>query len=139
MVMTAATGANRIASVEAMKFFTRKAREYAGYMFVTGISARDQRMHPATFQLLQNYPNPFNSGTVIPFDLPVAAHIQVAVYDLSGRRVTILVNGQLQAGPHAVRWDGTNAQGVKLPSGLFLVKLESDALVTQTRKIILMR
>jgi len=139
MVMTAATGANRIASVEAMKFFTRKAREYAGYMFVTGISARDQRTHPATFQLLQNYPNPFNSGTVIPFDLPVAAHIQVAVYDLSGRRVTILVNGQLQAGPHAVRWDGTNAQGVKLPSGLFLVKLESDALVTQTRKIILMR
>ncbi|HPR89391.1 MAG TPA: T9SS type A sorting domain-containing protein [bacterium] len=138
MVMTAAAGANRLASVEAMKFFTRKAREYAGYMFVTGIPTRDQGAAPAAFQLLQNYPNPFNSGTVIRFDLPAAGHIQVAIYDLSGRRVTILVNGLLQAGAHSVRWDGTDTQGVKLPSGLFLVKLESDALA-QTRKIMLMR
>ena len=138
IIMTAALGADRLASLSALKFFTRKAREYAGYMFVTQAPVNDRPPLPAAFQLMQNYPNPFNSGTVLLFDLPAAADVLMTVYDLSGRRVTTLVDGFRQAGRQSVHWDGTNAEGVQMPSGQYLISLKSGAVI-QNRKIILMR
>jgi hypothetical protein len=138
IVMTAALGADRLASVTAMKFFTRKAREYAGYMFVTHAAAHALSQLPASLQLLQNYPNPCNSGTVFLFDLPAAAEVRLTVYDLTGRRVRTLVDERRQAGRHSLHWDGTDALGARLPSGHYLIRLESGA-VMQTRKMTLMR
>ena len=63
------------------------------------------------FALAQNYPNPFNSETVIRFDLPQAAPVELAVFNVAGQRVATLVEGGRQAGQYVVRWDGRDGDG----------------------------
>jgi hypothetical protein len=73
---------------------------------------------PSEVSLLQNYPNPFNPSTVIPFTLPEAAHVRLAVYDRLGQEMAVLVDGSLPAGTHRVAFDV-----VDLPSGLYYYRL----------------
>jgi len=73
---------------------------------------------PSTYTLDQNYPNPFNPVTTIQFALPQSGEVNLSVYDVLGRRVATLVNGQLQAGQHTV-----NFQASDLPSGMYLYRL----------------
>jgi hypothetical protein len=77
---------------------------------------------PASFALESNYPNPFNPETVIPFALPEASRVEIAVYDLLGRRVAVLVEGELAAGRHAVRFRGED-----LASGVYLVRMQAGS------------
>jgi hypothetical protein len=91
---------------------------------------------PARLDLRQNVPNPFNPTTSIVFALPVAGAARLAVYDVSGRWVRTLVDGQLGAGEHRASWDGRDARGNKASSGVYFYKLETDA-VSRVRKMVL--
>ena len=75
---------------------------------------------PVEFEISAIYPNPFNSSTTIRFGADVAKHTSLKIYDLSGRQVAVLFNGMPKIGWYNITWNGTN-----LPSGLYLVKLES--------------
>jgi hypothetical protein len=75
---------------------------------------------PTVFRLHPNYPNPFNPSTMLTFDLPHAADVHVQVFDIGGRLVQELAAGNLPAGQHAVRFDGTN-----LPSGVYLYRVST--------------
>ena len=75
---------------------------------------------PLDFGLRQNYPNPFNSRTIVPFSLSEASHTVVALYDITGRKVAVLMEARLQAGTHYVELDAA-----ELVSGVYLIKLES--------------
>jgi hypothetical protein len=90
---------------------------------------------PATAraELLPNSPNPFNPLTEIAFRLSRDAHAVLRVFDTRGRLVTTLVDGDLAAGEHRVRFDGRG-----LASGMYLGRLEADGVV-QTRKMMLVR
>lgn len=89
---------------------------------------------PQTLRLRQNYPNPFNPVTNITFDLPVADHVTLEVYNLLGQRVATLVNGQqLSAGTHTVRFDGS-----AFSSGLYLYVLKTGKHV-ETRSMVLLK
>jgi len=88
---------------------------------------------PASLVLAPARPNPFNPRTVIGFVLPRAAHVQLAVFDLRGRRVADLVDGPLPAGPHAVTWDARSTA-----SGVYLCRLQAAGEVA-TRKVLLAR
>lgn len=77
---------------------------------------------PTAFALNQNYPNPFNPSTEIRFALPEAIHVQLTIYDVSGREVTRLVDRQMSAGFHAVTWDAEN-----LPSGIYLYRISAGS------------
>ena len=88
--------------------------------------------HSSDFVLLQNYPNPFNPSTEITFRLPTAAHVTLKIYDLIGREVATLVDGQLPAGAHLRRW---NAEG--LPSGVYFYRLQAGTF-TATKRLILL-
>jgi len=68
-------------------------------------------------------PNPFCDGTVLGLALPGPEGIDLAIYDLTGRRVVALSRGILPAGQHAYRWDGTDASGRRLPGGLYFARL----------------
>jgi hypothetical protein len=80
-----------------------------------------------------NYPNPFNPTTDIVFSLDKARNIRLAVYDVNGREVARLANGNMSAGRHTVSFDGHN-----FASGVYFARLTSNGM-TETRKITLLK
>jgi hypothetical protein len=93
---------------------------------------------PKEFALHANYPNPFNPSTTIAFDIPQRADVTIAVYDILGRKVKTLVSEMREAGAHTVVWDGTNRQGVRTASGVYLMRMETAAYTT-VRKMVLLK
>lgn len=88
---------------------------------------------PDVFGLSQNYPNPFNPCTTITFSVPEAGTVRLAVYDLLGRVVTVLVHGQVAAGAHTVRFDASS-----LASGIYVARLAAGAR-SQSRAMVLVK
>jgi len=80
---------------------------------------------PDQFALYQNAPNPFNPRTTIRFELVRPGAVDLAVYDLAGRRVRTLVNGARAAGEHAVHWSGRDESGRRVASGTYLYRLST--------------
>ena len=93
---------------------------------------------PTEFALKQNYPNPFNPETVIRYQLPVISDVQLTVYDLRGREVLELVNSRTLAGTHHIIWNGTDAHGQPVASGMYLYQLKTNGFV-ETKKLVLMK
>jgi hypothetical protein len=88
---------------------------------------------PLVFQLRQNYPNPFNPTTVISYQLPVASHVRLVVYDQTGRVVATLVDENKPAGVHTGRLDAS-----RLASGVYLYRIEAGSFST-VKKMVLVR
>ncbi len=88
---------------------------------------------PQGFWLEQNYPNPFNPNTVIRFQLPVSSHVTLKVFEVNGREVATLVNGNLAAGNHNMTFNAGN-----LPSGVYFYQLKTE-FFSQIRKAVLMK
>jgi len=96
---------------------------------------------PQTISMAQNYPNPFNSTTVIGVVIPPGnnqSRVEVAVYDVQGRRVRQLVNESLPPGSYSVRWDGRSDEGRSVASGVYVSMLKSQGSVL-TGKMVLIR
>jgi hypothetical protein len=70
-------------------------------------------------------PNPFNPRTTLAFLLPAQTPVRLAVHDVQGRLVRVLVDQVLPAGQHAVEWDGRDGQGQALATGIYLSRLEA--------------
>lgn len=77
-----------------------------------------------TLALRPNCPNPFNPQTTVAWDLPRAGRARVAVFDIAGRRVRVLADGDLAAGRHESVWDGRDAAGQRVASGAYVARLE---------------
>jgi hypothetical protein len=84
---------------------------------------------PSDYYLGKNYPNPFNSTTRIAFGLPEAGMVSVKVFDLAGREIATLVDGNMNAGNHIVVWTADS-----VPAGVYLVKMEAGSFA-DTRKV----
>jgi hypothetical protein len=93
---------------------------------------------PEVFALHDNYPNPFNPSTTIRYDLPEAADVSLVVYDMLGREVVRLVDGWLEPGYHQVVWQGHDQRGRPVPSGLYLVLMNSPQ-YNRTIKVVLLK
>ena len=88
---------------------------------------------PIVMTLEQNHPNPFNPRTTIRLDLPAAGTVRLAVYDIAGRLVRVLVEGEIPAGSHEAVWDGRDASGRSVPSGSYLARLVAGGKVEGVR------
>ncbi len=88
---------------------------------------------PKIFALSQNFPNPFNPETVISYELPVMSSVKLAVYDILGREVAVLVNEEKPEGAYTIQWNAS-----KISSGMYFYRLDSgkNSLV---KKLVLMK
>ena len=104
-----------------------------------GLEASDVAARPTAYRLLQNVPNPFNPATTLRFDVPHAGtHVRLAVFDVRGRPVRLLVEGPAVAGRNHVLWDGRDDAGRALASGVYYSRLEAAG-ITRTRSLLLVR
>lgn len=78
---------------------------------------------PVNFALAGNYPNPFNPSTTISFTLPSSGIANLSIYSITGQKVRDLVSGPLSSGAHSVTWDGRDASGKAVSSGVYLSRL----------------
>jgi hypothetical protein len=104
----------------------------------TDIPEKEPTDLPDGFTLHQNYPNPFNPSTRIDFSLPQAARVTLTVYNVLGRQVTVLADGQFSAGDHSIIWDGMDRTGEPVAGGMYLYRLSAGD-ITQTRKMLLVK
>ena len=76
--------------------------------------------------LSQNYPNPFNPTTRIDYSVVSDGHVTLNVYDITGRLVSTLVDGYVDAGYHSVMWDGIDDNGRVVSAGIYFYSLQSE-------------
>jgi hypothetical protein len=93
---------------------------------------------PMQYALYQNFPNPFNPVTEIQFDIPDISTVELVVYNLMGQEVRRLVNGEIQAGYHRIVWNGLNAQGEPVSTGVYIYSLTSPSFHS-TKKMVLLK
>ncbi len=99
---------------------------------IAGATA-DTHVLPAAFALYQAYPNPFNPAATVTYDLPQAAFVKLAVFDLLGRQVSVLQQERMPAGVHQILWDAS-----QIASGIYLLRLEADDYAA-AQKLVLMK
>ena len=91
------------------------------FLINEGLSAPSSKDgFPIRFSLSEPYPNPFNASATVRYDLPAPANVKLSMYDLSGRQLVTLVDGEMSAGRHAVELDGSG-----LAAGVYFVRLET--------------
>lgn len=78
---------------------------------------------PIQFHLYQNYPNPFNPSSTILFDLPLTTDVKLVIYNLLGQEVVRLKEEIMKEGYYRIVWDGRNAAGEHVPSGIYFARL----------------
>ncbi|UCD65063.1 MAG: M28 family peptidase [Candidatus Zixiibacteriota bacterium] len=93
---------------------------------------------PEAYRLGQNYPNPFNPSTVIKFSLPARCDVNISLYNILGQRIVTLLDETRPAGTHRVVWDGTNADGEPVASGIYLYRMKAGD-HTASKKMLLLR
>jgi hypothetical protein len=95
------------------------------------------RVLPSKFALSQNYPNPFNPKTKIELELPTASEYSVAIYNIAGQLIRNYT-GSSDAGVKVIEWDGTDASGLQVASGIYFYKAAASNF-TATKKMVLMK
>ena len=98
------------------------------YQCVDATDVEDGSNVPAPASLVLSVaPNPFNPRTQLHFTLPEAAAVDLALYDLRGRRIRTMIQGPMAAGPHVVAWDGRDHAGRAAAAGVYLARLSAGA------------
>jgi hypothetical protein len=86
---------------------------------------------PDRFALYQNYPNPFNPETQIKFEVPKSSNIKIAVYDMLGREVDVLVNSKMEPGVYNASWNA-----LPYSSGVYFYRLIADDFVSVKKMVV---
>ncbi|MDZ7314921.1 MAG: T9SS type A sorting domain-containing protein [candidate division KSB1 bacterium] len=87
------------------------------------LSSAKSSLAPASFDLISNYPNPFNPTTEIRYRVDSAADVSLTIYSLSGKMVKSLFSGFQNEGTFRISWDGRNADGSLVDSGIYICEL----------------
>ena len=115
-----------------------KLRILGAVGLITGIEDMARGDAPPALLLGENYPNPFNPTTWIPFFLPSEGETRVAIYDVRGAVVKVVADKPMSGGAHSVRWNGDDAAGRPVASGVYFCVLEHGG-ITQSKKIVLLK
>lgn len=108
------------------------------HMVAGDLAAADDRDAAIALTLSPASPNPFHGNTAIRFALPTNQPVTLAIYDMSGRLVRTLANGELSAGTHQIPWDGNDEVGQPTSGGIYFYRLNT-ATEQLTRKVTVLR
>ncbi len=108
-------------------------------VFSGTVTAVDDQLPGATWTQLEVSPNPFNPRTEVAFELPRREDVRVEVLNQRGSRVTTLHTGELASGRHVLTFDGHDASGRSLASGVYFVRLLGSSGQQQVRKVTLLK
>jgi hypothetical protein len=98
----------------------------------------DVQVNPYTYSLSNNYPNPFNPETQIRFSIGNKENVKLIVYDMMGRQVSTLINGEsFNPGFHAISWRGLDNLGNKVPSGVYIYRVVAGDYIADKKMILL--
>jgi gluconolactonase len=121
-------------------YITSGTAVYRVHNVYTHIPGQDQgNLKTKSFQLYGNYPNPFNPSTHIEFSMTHPGKISLTVFDILGDKVRTLINGTVNAGLTVKEWNGQDANGNPLSSGVYFCLLQTESGLKQTRKMILLK
>jgi len=95
--------------------------------------SREVRPLPDNFNLDTAYPNPFNPTTTLSFAIPIDTEVSLSIYNLQGREVVSLINGNMEAGYHSALWNADSHS-----SGLYFVKMVAGEYIN-TQKLMLVK
>lgn len=98
----------------------------------------DEVYTPESFTLAQNYPNPFNPSTMIKYEIPENSKVVIRVFNVLGEVVKVLENSEKLAGVHFVGWDGRNAYGDLVNSGIYIYSVETN-FGTKSNKMVMLK
>lgn len=101
-------------------------------------SMKEEIVSPSELELEQNYPNPFNPTTHISFKIPQKSKVFLEIFNIFGKRITTLVNDELDAGKHTVEWNGRDEYGNLVASGVYFYRI-STGKTSITKKMTLLR
>jgi hypothetical protein len=93
---------------------------------------------PTATALHQNYPNPFNPSTIIRYDIAEHSHVDLRIYDVRGALIKVLEDRERAPGRYEVGWNGENANGDAVASGVYFYRLRT-AQFTKTRKMVFVK
>ncbi|MFI5406381.1 MAG: T9SS type A sorting domain-containing protein [Nitrososphaerales archaeon] len=106
--------------------------DYDGTTNYSEVVEVDVTIVPDRFALYQNYPNPFNPSTTIKFDVPFSAFVSLSIYNSIGEKVGTVINEQMEAGVHSIRFDASN-----LSSGIYIYRLTADNQVFANKMLLI--
>jgi len=132
-------GSDRLASISVMKHHARWAHTLAMGNYELGFKEDPipvMEPVPGHYFLYHNYPNPFNAGTEIRYDLPVQRHVKLTIYNLLGQMVKVLIDKNQEAKSYKIRWDGTDSRGEKVPTGLYLYRIEAGSMILMKKMLL---
>ena len=98
----------------------------------------EEGLTPSEFHVSSNYPNPFNPSTMIDIETVEASDLIVSIFDATGRLINNLVNEYVEAGRYSVKWNGVDATGSGMPTGVYFIRVQSG-LDMHTQKMILIK
>ena len=82
------------------------------------------------------FPNPARNSASIIFTLPRTAEISIDIHDISGRKVAVLANSKYESGVHNISWDRKTEKGVRVPQGVYFIRLKSEGIKKQGKIIL---
>ncbi len=109
-----------------------------GYEPVTGVDDDDAASTPSVTSLRSIYPNPFNPTARIAFDVSARSKVKLAIYDVSGRSVAVLVDRDMEPGRYEAIWNGRASTGRNVASGIYFCRLLAGRTL-ETKKMVLLR
>ncbi|MCU7493989.1 MAG: T9SS type A sorting domain-containing protein [Ignavibacteria bacterium] len=129
-----------------IKLFNNASKRLAALIYTAWVNAGRPQLNsspvekepaePGSFELMQNYPNPFNPETVIRYRLTTAGHVRLSVYDVLGKEVALLFDGEKSAGEYSLK---VNADGLNIESGVYFYRLQAEGSGSQIRKMTVLK
>ena len=110
--------------------------KYTGEVITTSVAEANQI--PESIPLITSYPNPFNPSTTIEFTLPESGLATITIYSIAGQKIRELTADYMPAGTHTLSWDGKDASGNTVSSGIYITRLRAGK-HTATGRMVLMK